>query len=157
VRAVGRACDRAHDDPLERARYKLHPEVLALAEASHVAGDHGSLVRVDLLLGEDGSWRACEINADCPAGTTSARLRASRARRGSSRARTHAGRRARGGAPVRARRARGRAGAVALLFATAYAEDCRCARSSSAPSTPAASARSSRLPRRRASWTATSS
>ena len=125
VRAVGRACERAHDDPLERARYKLHPEVLALAEASHVAGDHASLVRVDLLLGEDGVWRACEINADCPGGHNEAlglpRLaRAAGFLSGANPTRVveHAASRLCGLAEQG-----GEPGAVALLFATAYAED----------------------------------
>ena len=125
VRAVGHACDRAHDDPEERARYDLHPEVLALAAASHAAGDDASLVRVDLLLGEDGTWRACEINADCPGGHNEAlglpRLaRAAGFLSGENptqvverAAARIEGLAARGGDP----------GAVALMFATAYAED----------------------------------
>lgn len=67
-RAVGKIAARAHHDQQERAQYGLHPEVHALAAASHNAGDTASLVRVDLLLGEDGIFRACEINADCPGG-----------------------------------------------------------------------------------------
>jgi glutathionylspermidine synthase len=65
---VGQAAKRAHHDPRERALYALHPTVEALAAASHASGDTAMLARVDLLLGEDGQWRACEINSDCPGG-----------------------------------------------------------------------------------------
>jgi glutathionylspermidine synthase len=68
TRAVGMAAWRAHDDADERARYALHPSVVALASASRAAGDDACLARVDLLLGDDGEWKACEINADCPGG-----------------------------------------------------------------------------------------
>jgi hypothetical protein len=125
VRAVGKACGRAHDDPRERARYGLHDDVLALAEASHRAKDEASLFRVDLLLGEDGAWHACEINADCPGGHNEAfglpRLaRAAGFLAGANPTRVveayaarMAGLAQRGADP----------GAVGLLFATAYAED----------------------------------
>ncbi len=65
---VARAADRAAADPLERARYRLHPDVERLAAASRAAGDRASLVRVDLLLRDDGRFVACEVNADCPGG-----------------------------------------------------------------------------------------
>jgi len=68
TRAVGRVASRAHDDPVERALYRRSPEVELLAAASHAGGDHASLVRVDLLLQEDGGIVACEVNADCPGG-----------------------------------------------------------------------------------------
>jgi len=68
VATVGAVAARAHTDPVERARYGLSNEVSRLAAASHVAGDDAALMRVDLLLGEDGQWHACEINADCPGG-----------------------------------------------------------------------------------------
>jgi hypothetical protein len=68
VRDVGAVAQRAHDDETERARYGFEDDVLRLAAASRAAGDVASLMRVDLLLGEDGAWRACEINADCPGG-----------------------------------------------------------------------------------------
>jgi glutathionylspermidine synthase len=111
---------------LERARYCLHPEVLELADASHLAGDSASMVRVDLLLGEDGVFRACEINADCPGGHNEAfgLPRLARA------AGFHAGSNPTRVVEIAAARlcelARTGAkdeGAVALLFATAYAED----------------------------------
>ncbi|HEY3819739.1 MAG TPA: glutathionylspermidine synthase family protein [Polyangiaceae bacterium] len=68
VATVGRVTARAHVDPAERARYGLSEDSTRLASASHESGDHASLMRVDLLLSEDGEWRACEINADCPGG-----------------------------------------------------------------------------------------
>jgi glutathionylspermidine synthase len=83
-------------------------------------------VRVDLLLGEDGEWHACEINADCPGGHNEA-LGLPRLARAAG---FHAGVN-----PTRivdvlaarmcelARRDDRDRGAVALLFATAYAED----------------------------------
>jgi Glutathionylspermidine synthase preATP-grasp len=126
VRAVGHACDRAHDDPAERARYDLHPEVLALAAASHEAGDRASLVRVDLLLGEDGAWRACEINADCPGGHNEALGLPRLARAAgfmSGENPTSVVPRAAARLAGLAARDDGSPGAVALLFATAYAED----------------------------------
>ena len=70
---VSAVAARAHDDAGERARYRLPACVEALASASRASGDDAILARVDLLLGEDGEWRACEINADCPGGATEAR------------------------------------------------------------------------------------
>lgn len=66
--AIGRAAGRAHDDAEERQRYGLHDDVCKLASASRAGGDDASLVRLDLLLGQDGKWHVCEINADCPGG-----------------------------------------------------------------------------------------
>src|SRR5436309_487811 len=40
TRAVGLAAARAHTDDAERARYRLHPTIDALASASHDAGDN---------------------------------------------------------------------------------------------------------------------
>jgi glutathionylspermidine synthase len=65
---VGRVAHGGHSDPTERARYALSADSVRLAAASQESGDDASLVRVDLLLSEEGSWRACEINADCPGG-----------------------------------------------------------------------------------------
>jgi glutathionylspermidine synthase len=67
-RLVGRATARAHQDPEEAARYGFEEDTLRLARASHLAGDDASFMRVDLLLDERGTWQACEINADCPGG-----------------------------------------------------------------------------------------
>ncbi len=68
VAAVDAAVRRAHEDPEEAARYGYDADVTRLVRASWDGGDRTSWVRVDLLLGEDGEWRACEINADCPGG-----------------------------------------------------------------------------------------
>jgi glutathionylspermidine synthase len=68
VAAVEAVAARAHADPAEAARYGYHADVTRLVRASWSAGDRTSLCRVDLLLGEDDDWHACEINADCPGG-----------------------------------------------------------------------------------------
>ena len=65
---VFRAGDRAASTPEERALYKLHPDIEMLAAAARTGGDSTTLVRVDLLLREDGHFVACEVNADCPGG-----------------------------------------------------------------------------------------
>jgi glutathionylspermidine synthase len=65
---VARAADRAAADPAERAKYKLHPDMERLAESARRGGDATALVRVDLLLRDDGRFVACEVNADCPGG-----------------------------------------------------------------------------------------
>ncbi len=121
TRAVTRVARRALDDADERARYGLHADVERLAAASHAAHDDDALVRVDLLLCEGGGVQACEINADCPGGHNEAlglpRLaRAAGFMAGSNptivvEALVHR----------LAELAVG--GAVALIFATAYAED----------------------------------
>jgi glutathionylspermidine synthase len=119
--AVGRVAEIAHDDDAERLVYRLHDDVHRLARASREAGDLASLVRVDLLLSEDGQWRACEINADCPGGHNEAlglpRLARAAGFMGGQNPTvvTHAL------AQRLADLAEG--GAVALLYATAYAED----------------------------------
>jgi len=68
VRTIGRVAHRAHDDEKERAAYNFHPDVTRLASASRASDDMAAMMRVDLLLDENGQWRACEINADCPGG-----------------------------------------------------------------------------------------
>ena len=68
VAAIDAAARHAHADPDEAARYGYPSDVTRLVRASWDAGDRTSWVRVDLLLGEDGVWRACEVNADCPGG-----------------------------------------------------------------------------------------
>jgi glutathionylspermidine synthase len=68
VAAIDAAARRAHESPDEAARYGYHADVTRLVRASWEAGDRTSWVRVDLLLGDDGEWRACEVNADCPGG-----------------------------------------------------------------------------------------
>lgn len=75
VRAAEAVAKAAHEageaalcDEREAARYGLHPEMRALARASWEAGDTRGLCRVDLLFREDGTFQACEVNADCPGG-----------------------------------------------------------------------------------------
>lgn len=70
--AVGLASRHALSLDEEAAKYRFSPELRALARASHLAGDVACLARVDLLLGADGRFRACEINADCPGGLNEA-------------------------------------------------------------------------------------
>ena len=65
---VFRAGDRAASSPEERALYKLHPDMEMLAASARSGGDETTLVRVDLLLQDDGRFVACEVNADCPGG-----------------------------------------------------------------------------------------
>ncbi len=126
VRALGKVGAWAREAPDEMARYGFHPDVTRLVRASHRAGDNASLMRVDLLLGADGSWRACEVNADCPGGQNEAtglpRLaRAAGFHEGQNPTTVLDQLAARLAALVM--KPDGGAGAVALLFATAYAED----------------------------------
>jgi glutathionylspermidine synthase len=121
TRAVRRVAERAFVDAEERRRYGLHPDIERLAAASHTAKDDASLVRVDLLLGEDGDVHACEINADCPGGHNEALALPRLARAAGFMA---------GMNPtivVEALASRleelADGGRVALVFATAYAED----------------------------------
>lgn len=67
AKLVSAIASRSHDDPQEAVRYGFSPAVRRLAAASHSARDRHFLYRVDLLYGMDG-FRACEINADCPGG-----------------------------------------------------------------------------------------
>lgn len=64
---IDHVADHALRVPDEARRYGFSAEVHRLAQAAHHAADRSSLVRVDLLLSESG-WQACEINADCPGG-----------------------------------------------------------------------------------------
>lgn len=123
---VGRAADRAAADPDERARYRLHPDVEALARAARDGGDRGTLVRVDLLVREDGRFVACEVNADCPGGANET-LALPRLARAAGFRRGHdptdvAGRLADRLVAMSGGRGSPR-GAVGLVFATGYAED----------------------------------
>ena len=126
TRVIGRVADLAHHDARERSSYGLHADVVRLARASLDGGDRAALMRVDLLLDESGSWRACEINADCPGGHNESQglprlARAAGFMAGANP--THV---------VDALTARlkelammpdGSYGAVGLIFATAYSED----------------------------------
>lgn len=64
---IDHVADLALRDAHEARCYGFCADVLRLAQAAQQAGDRGRLVRVDLLLSESG-WQACEINADCPGG-----------------------------------------------------------------------------------------
>ncbi|MBL8717814.1 MAG: glutathionylspermidine synthase family protein [Myxococcales bacterium] len=121
VRASLAASERAHQDPSEQARYRLHPDVVALATASRRGGSSALLARVDLLLGEDGHFVACEVNADCPGGHNESLALPALTRAAGYRS---------GHDPtcvvdaLAERLAQASAGLpVALLYATAYAED----------------------------------
>ena len=61
VRVLGRVAER--DDGKS-----FGPDVHSLISASRAADDLSMLTRVDLLLGADGRFRVCEVNADCPGG-----------------------------------------------------------------------------------------
>jgi hypothetical protein len=121
VRVVGTVAARAHEDAAERALYGFDPDTEALAAASRAASDDAAFMRVDLLLGEDGGWHACEINADCPGGHNEAL--------GLPRLARAAGFRDADDPTVAVDRLADRlaaladGGAVGLLYATAYAED----------------------------------
>jgi glutathionylspermidine synthase len=65
---VFRAADHAAASAPERALYRFHPDVDQLAAAARAGRDRTALVRVDLLLRDDGHFVACEVNADCPGG-----------------------------------------------------------------------------------------
>jgi glutathionylspermidine synthase len=128
VATVGGVAARAHTDPAERARYGLSDEVIRLAAASYDAGDDAALMRVDLLLGEDGQWRACEINADCPGGHNESvglpkLARAAGFMAGRNPTMMLENLTARLASMARANEAGEGGGAVGLVFATAYAED----------------------------------
>jgi glutathionylspermidine synthase len=126
MRDVSAVALDAFADEREAARYGFADEVHMLARASHAAGDDASLVRVDLLLDEHARFVACEINADCPGGHNEAEGLPALARRAGFRG---------GSSPSRvldalasrlaalAKRPDGSPGTVALLYATAYAED----------------------------------
>jgi glutathionylspermidine synthase len=117
-------CALATED--ERRHYGFHVDVERLAAASHEAGDDGTLARVDLLWGDDQRFHACEVNADCPGGHNETLALPTLARAHGFRG---------GYNPTRivdataarlaalAQRPDGSRGAVALLYATAYAED----------------------------------
>jgi len=121
VRVVNRAARAAHESGDEAALYRLPPGALALARASHQAGDDAALVRVDLLLGDDGRWRVCELNADCPGGHNEATGLPRLAQQAGASALLNPTTVVDAAARRLVELARG--DAVALLFATGYAED----------------------------------
>jgi hypothetical protein len=128
VRAVGAVTRRALSEGREANEYGFHPDTLRLARASHDAGDDAALMRVDLLLGDDGEVRTCEVNADCPGGHNEAAALPRLAREAGF---------LEGGNPTkvldrlvdrlielsRVGAGGGQPGAVGLIYATAYAED----------------------------------
>jgi glutathionylspermidine synthase len=120
------ASERAHSDEAEATRYRFHPDVTRLCQASRRAGDVASLVRVDLLLRDDGRFVACEINADCPGGHNEAlglpRLAALAGARGGKSPNSVVERLVERLFDLSGGRGSPR-GAVALVFATAWAED----------------------------------
>jgi hypothetical protein len=119
--AIGRVAARAHADASERAGYQISGDVHRLSRASFEAGDLASLVRVDLLLRENGEWAACEINADCPGGHNEAlglpRLARAAGYLGGHNPTVVTS------ALARRLAALAEGGAVGLVYATAYAED----------------------------------
>jgi hypothetical protein len=121
ARLVGRATSRAHHDEAEAARYGFDEDTRLLARASHRAKDDASFMRVDLLLDERGTWQACEINADCPGGHNEAvglpRLARVAGFFEGSNPTTAVGALARRLIQI------ADGGAIALVYATAYAED----------------------------------
>lgn len=123
---VARAAERAAADPAERARYRLDDDVERLAAAAREAGDLGALVRVDLLLRDDGRFVACEVNADCPGGHNEA-MGLPRLARAAGLARhadpTSAAERLADRLVAMSGGRGSPRGAIALLFATAYYED----------------------------------
>ena len=68
VKSIDEIANRALESDAEAALYRLAPEVAMLASASHAGNETSALMRVDLLLGSDDQWFACEVNADCPGG-----------------------------------------------------------------------------------------
>jgi len=127
MRNVSAGAARAHADPAERALYGLPSSAQRLAEASAFARDDASLVRVDLLVGEDGDLFACEINADCPGGHNEA-LGLPRLARAAGYFRGHDPTRvvpmlAARLADLARRNANGATPTVGMIYATAYAED----------------------------------
>jgi hypothetical protein len=67
-RVISDVAKAAHHSEEERARYGLADDVCRLAEASFLSGDDAALVRLDLLYGADERFYVCEVNADCPGG-----------------------------------------------------------------------------------------
>lgn len=68
VKSIDAVAAVALESDEESSLYRLAPEVAMLASASHAGGESSALMRVDLLLGDDDQWFACEVNADCPGG-----------------------------------------------------------------------------------------
>lgn len=130
--AIAEVAALAHREADERARYGLADDAHRLAAASFGAGDDASFARVDLLLDEGGTFRACEINADCPGGQNEAhglpRLAREAGFTEGSDPTTVLGAMAERLAALADRPEAGAGrGAVGITFATAYAEDLQIA------------------------------
>lgn len=130
VHAIDAVAALAHGDSRaareERRRYQVSPALERLVAASHDAGDRGALVRVDLLLQEDGRFVACEINADCPGGHNETLALPKLARRAGfhgGHAPPCAAERLADRLAELAREADGESATVGCVYATAYAED----------------------------------
>lgn len=128
VRLVDHTAERAHESAGEAAHYRLPPGARRLAQASWSGGDRSALVRVDLLLGDDGGWRVCELNADCPGGHNEASGLPHAAQQAGASSLARPGSALRDPTTVvdaTAQRLAALSGgdAVALLHATGYAED----------------------------------
>jgi hypothetical protein len=121
ARLIDRVAERALSDTEEAARYRFSADVQRLAQAAHRAGDGGRLVRVDLLLSESG-WQACEINADCPGGHNEA-LGLPRLAQAAGFSHGHNPTTVVEDLASELMAMRDGEGAIALIYATAYAED----------------------------------
>jgi len=120
------AGERASKDPEEARRYRFHPDVNRLADASRSANDMDSVARVDLLLREDGRFVACEVNADCPGGYNESLALPRLSRAAGQRLHTDPTNVAHRLADLLVERSGGRGsprGVIALAYATGYAED----------------------------------
>lgn len=127
-RAVSAVARRGFEDEGEGDLYGLAPDVRALVEASFRAGDRGGLCRVDLLLRPGGTFAACELNADCPGGQNEVEALPAMAIARGFEAGASPSRVVSAMATRLAELVRQTGGdTVALLFATAYAEDLQVA------------------------------
>lgn len=125
---VGAAAERGFHEEEEGDVYGLAGDVRGLAEASYAAGERSGLCRVDLLLTPDGSFRACELNSDCPGGQNEAIGLPELARsRGFSAGLSPTRVVEAMGARIETLAAETGGDAVGLMFATAYAEDLQVA------------------------------
>jgi glutathionylspermidine synthase len=117
----GEVAQRAALDADEAAHYQFGSMTSRLIAASRSANDRAGLARVDLLLGEDGYWKVCEVNADCPGGHNEATGLPALARQRGLREVFNPTELVPALTQELIRLAAG--GTVALVFATAYAED----------------------------------
>lgn len=121
ARLLSHVAGRALHDDDEAAHYRFAPDVRRLACASRDGHDHATLMRVDLLLGQDG-FVACEINADCPGGHNEA-LGLPRLAQAAGFWNGHNPTTLCDDLTTALMQMAGDDGAIALIYATAYAED----------------------------------